>query len=175
MNFFRYFPQLNYQYDDGNTAVGLDITNPTSHVILVERIKQHVTAFYDYIVQDGERPDSVATKVYGGPEYTWIVLVLNNIQSLYDWPLTQEEFESYIVDRYGSVANAQASKIYKTVNGHIVDSVSYNLLPAAERGSISDEYTEEVTKNEARRRIKMVPVEFVLPLVSELKRAFTNV
>lgn len=172
MKFFRYFPQLSYVFEQANSSFGIDITNPTSHVVIVERLKQHVTAYYDYVISDGERPDSVATKVYGGPEYTWIILVLNNIQSLYDWPLTDAEFHDYIVDRYGSVANAQASKIYKTTEGFVVDSVSYNELPVERRGSISDEYTEEQTANENKRRIKLVPAEFVTPLVSELKRAF---
>lgn len=175
MKFFRYFPTLNYTFDTGNTKFGLDITHPTAHVIILERVKQQITVFYDYVVSDGERPDSVATKHYGGPEYTWLVLVINGIMSHYDWPLTYDEFTDFIIDKYGSVVNAQnltLNAFYKTTAGALVDSITYGLLPAADQGVIESAYDHEHTLNEAKRRIKVVPPEFVIPLTRELKQAF---
>jgi len=172
MKFFQFFPTVNYSFQSDTSTFGVDITNISAHVAIVERLKQHITAFYDYIVEDGERPDSVATKLYGGPEYTWIVLVMNNIMSHYDWPLTNTEFDNYIISKYGDVTTAKSQFIYKTTAGYLVDSITYNLLPAAERAVPVSLYDHEMTQNEAKRRIRAVPVEFVGPLVLELKRAF---
>lgn len=172
MNFFQHFNRTPYTFLVGTEEVTLDITNILSHVQIVDKLKQHVTVFYDYIIADGDRPDTVATKVYGGPEFTWIVLVMNNITSAYDWPLDTTEFNSYIVDKYTSVSNAATTYLYTTADGYLIDETSYNLLPGTEQGDIISMYDDETTKNEAKRRIKMVPQAFVGPLVSELKRAF---
>lgn len=174
MKFFRYFPIISYTFENANAEFQLLLTNPTAKVVLVERLKQHITAYYDYVVQDGDRPDSVATKVYGSPDYTWIVLILNGMQSLYDWPLTYDEFNDYIIDAYGSVATAQATPVYKTTEGFIVDATSYAELPVARRGVVSNVYDEEATKNEAKRTIKLIPSQFVMPLLQELRNAFNG-
>lgn len=172
MNFFQHLPNIPYTFLVGNEEVTLDITNILSHVQIVDKLKQHITVFYDYIIADGDRPDSVANKVYGGPEFTWIVLVMNNINSAYDWPLDTTEFNNYVVDKYGSVSAASTTYVYTTADGYTIDQTSYNLLSTAEQGDIISMYNYESAKNEAKRRIKMVPQAFVGPLTNELKRAF---
>lgn len=173
MKFFQYFPKMTYEFECANTSFQLDMTNITVRFIIMERLKQHVTVLYDYIVQDGERPDTVAHKLYGSPDHTWIVLLVNNIMSLYDWPLTTAEFERYIVSRYGSQAAAQAQTLYRTTDGYFVDYQSYLQLPVAQRGTSTSAYDDELEKNEAKRRIRVVPAEFVGPLVQELRNSLT--
>jgi hypothetical protein len=148
------------------------MTDITRHVIVLEKVKQQISAFHDYVIQDGERPDTVATKIYGGPEYTWIVLILNNLLTLYDWPLTEYEFNRYIEDKYGSQHAATEVLYYLTTNGEYVDSTTYSLLPVNEQGSVRNAWEDEWQKNEAKRTIKVVPREFVAPLQAELERAF---
>src|SRR5579885_1732673 len=170
MQYFRYFPTVPYTFTVGNSEQVSLITDTTVHVQIKERLRQNITAFYDYIVSDGERPDSVATKVYGSPTYTWIVLIVNVIFSLFDWQLTSEEFNNYIVERYGSVSNAQSTLIYKTTSGVVVDSATYAALPVAKQGVTTTAYDKELADNEAKRRIKVLPIDFVPPLVQDLKR-----
>jgi hypothetical protein len=174
MNYFEYFPVISYTFAEGNTSWSLNITDITRHVTIIEAVKAKISVFYPYVVQDGERPDTVATKVYGGPEYTWIVLVTNNILNLYDWPLTEEEMGRYIIDKYGSQANAVATKnnFYLTTLGDYVDFVTYYALPPAEQGEIRTAYEDEIQKNETKRRIRVIPAAFVGSLQSELERVF---
>jgi len=167
MQYFRYFPKVPYVFNNGQV---FDITDITVHVQIKERLQQNITAFYDYIVSDGERPDSVATKVYGSPAYTWVVLIINGIFTLFDWPLTSEEFNSYIVERYGSVADAQNTLIYRTTAGVVVDATTYGLLAAAKQGVVHSAYDDELAANEAKRRIKVLPADFIPTLVQDLKR-----
>lgn len=172
MNFFKYFPTTAYNFTTTQGQYALNITNITAHIQIVERLKQVITSYHDYIIQDGDRPDSVANAIYGSPDYTWIVLILNNIFTLYDWPLTTTEFNAYLIDKYGSLQVAQSLPVYKTADGYIVDVVTYAALPAVQQATVQYAYDAETTKNETKRRIRVVPIEFVGPLVIELKRVF---
>jgi hypothetical protein len=171
MKYFQYFPKIDYTFTNTDgTLTTLSITNPTVHVKIVERLKQHIEVFHDYVIADGERPDTVATNLYGSPDYTWVVLIVNNIFSLYDWPLTYDEFVLFIVDKYGSLAAAQAQSVYKTTDGDYIDAVSYGLLSADQQGSVISAYDDELAKNEDKRRIRVIPAQFVEPLVLELRK-----
>jgi hypothetical protein len=166
MNYFRHFPTVTYTFDGGSTQ----ITNFTERAKIQERIRTNITVFYDYVIQDGMRPDSVSQALYGSPNYTWIILLVNNIFSLYDWPLNSEEFAAYIVEKYGSLAKAQACLVYTTVDGFMVDVTTYNALPVSQQGVVKSLYDQEFERNEVKRHIRVVPAEFVTGLTQELKR-----
>lgn len=170
MQFFRYFPSVTYDLHTDDLNVTAVMTNITAHVRLMQRVRDNISVFYDYVVQDGERPDSVATKVYGSPNYTWIVLVLNGIMSLFDWPLTNDEFVAYITERYGSVANAQAQIVYRTVDGYEVDATTFATLTTDQQGEPTTKYDQEFEANETKRTIKVVPRQFLPLLVNQLKQ-----
>jgi hypothetical protein len=168
MQFFRYFPTVSYSF--GDPATQFDVVDLTAHVVVIQRLKQNITVLYDYLVQDGERPDTVAEKLYGSVSHTWLVLLLNGIFSLFDWPLTSDEFNAYIVEKYGSVSNAQSQLIYQTSDGYTVDALSYAALPPANQGITVTAFDQEFDANELKRTIKAVPNQFVGPLVTEMKR-----
>ena len=173
MQFFRFFPTTPYIFTDGLHERALTITNPTAALTVVQRVQEHRQAFYDYVVRDGERPDTVALRVYGDVIYTWLILLTNNIYTLYDWPLSQREFENYIQSAYGSITAAQTQWIQRTVEGWLVDDITFATLPPERRGTPISQYDIEQEKNEARRRIKIIPKEFAIPLHSELRQLFT--
>lgn len=166
MNFFKHFPTTPYRL--GN--IEMQIRNFTAHVVILEKLKENLTVLYDYVIRDGERPDTVATSVYGSPEYTWMILLVNNIMSLYDWPLTVEQFEQYIVTKYGTSITAQQRFTYRNAAGLIVDADTFNELPANDRGTMTTVYDEELQANETKRRIKIIPPEFAGPIMVELKK-----
>jgi hypothetical protein len=170
MNFFKYFPTTNYSFRVGDAVATLELTNLTEHVKLAERLKSNITVLHDYVIQDGMRPDSVSYALYGSADYTWLILLINDIFTLFDWPLDSEEFDKSIVDCYGSVAAAQAQKMYKTAAGYAVDVDTYTALAQADKGDITTAYDDAFTQNEAKRRIRIVPAEFVVALTQELKK-----
>lgn len=173
MNFFKYFPTTPYAFGNANGSYVLSLTNTTVHVRLMEALKQHITVLYDYQVQDGERPDTVSVNLYGTPNYTWIVLLLNNIFSLFDWPLTGDEFNAYIAERYTSITNAKTLLLYQTFDGYFVDVTTWTALPVSKRLPAITVYDHELDLNEAKRRIRVVPADFVAPLDLELKKVLS--
>lgn len=173
MDFFQNFPTIPYAFQTPRGNATLTLTNIAAHVQIIARAKEAMWVFYDYVIQDGDRPDTVAVKVYNDAQYTWVVLMLNNIFTLFDWPLTQRELDLVIAEKYGSLTNAKSAWLYRTVAGFWLDHTSYTALPAAQQGVPQTSYDWEIDQNEAKRRIKVVPAQFLTALTSELKKAFS--
>ena len=173
MNFFKYFPTIPYAFNVDDSMFTLTLTNMSVHFIIKQQIKQNITVFYNYIIQDGERPDSLSVKLYGSVAYTWVILLVNNIFTLFDWPLTASEFNNYIIEKYGSVAAADAQTVYLTVGGSQVDATTYGLLTSQQQGGTTTMYELELSQNDAKRNILIVPAAFIGPLATDLQAAFS--
>ena len=66
-------------------------------------IRSGVMLFDNYDVKDGERPEDIAFKWFGDPQYHWVILMTNNITDrFYEWPMTQPQFQEYLTDKYGA-------------------------------------------------------------------------
>ena len=79
------------------------LPNILKRVKLRSGIRSGVFLFDNYDVADGERPEDIAFKYYGDPEYHWVILMTNNITDrYYQWPLTQPQFQEYMKDKYGA-------------------------------------------------------------------------
>ena len=59
---------------------------------------------YDtYDVPSGERPEDTAFKHFGSADYHWVILLTNNItDAFYDWPMSDQTFETFIRDKYSN-------------------------------------------------------------------------
>ena len=73
-------------------------------------------SFTKYQIVGDERPDEVAYKVYGDSNLDWIVLLSNNIVNVRDeWPLTQQDYRNYLIEKYGNDTDAlDVIKFYET-------------------------------------------------------------
>ena len=183
MNFFQYQETVPYVFGaTRDTKFQSTITNITQRARIAERLRQHTAIMHDYEISGSDRPDTVAHKVYGNVKYTWVVLLVNNIMSLYDWPMTSEEFESYLIGKYGSVSLSQnqgtrtdaawsAAKFYYTTEGARVDATTYAGL-GTRQGTTNTPYTQEVEDNDAKRRIKVVPTSTLAGLNTALKTLY---
>ena len=170
MNYFRFFPRTDYDFQSATGNSTLIITNPTVRVALQDAVNAAITVFYDYVVQDEDRPDTVAQKVYGDVAYTWVILLMNNIFTLFDWPLTQREMTLYLAEKYGSVQAAQSTFLYRTAQNYLVDVDTFNALDVSQRGLPISVYDHEQDLNELKRRIRVVPQAFIGPLMTQLKK-----
>ena len=106
-NYFKYFPKLEYDIKGRRRSKYMLVTNILFRVQFVHGIMDNISAYYEHLIQEGETPEILAEKVYGDPEAHWIILLANDIVNpLFDWPLTYDQFDEYIVDKYGSIDNA---------------------------------------------------------------------
>ena len=168
MEYFKYFPKTFYS-KDGFESTDF-ATNLVTRFKYLDEVLKTADAFYPIIVNDGERPDTIAEKYYGDAKYTWVILTFNNyIDPLFEWPLNDEELNQHIVREFGSVANAknEIRYYYKTLNGkqYVVDEAqSYDSTITA--------YEHQVELNEARRNIKVLDKALIAKLEAQMQDLF---
>ena len=64
--------------------------------------------YYPYEIQDDIRPDLISEFYYGDSTFDWTVYISNDIiDPYYGWYVTNENFEKFIIDKYGSVEDSQ--------------------------------------------------------------------
>ena len=79
---------------------------------ILTEFKSQVTIFNEITVQDGERPEDIATAFYNNPFYNWTVLVANDIVDVYSqWPRSITQLQDFINQKYD---NPQATKHHVT-------------------------------------------------------------
>lgn len=106
MSYFNELPNLEVVSRFPNQSSNQDYTtikNLWRRAKLREDIANAITAFNYYQIKEGERPDQIAEKVYGDAELDWVILITNNITNVNnEWPLDNESFYNYLLDKYGS-------------------------------------------------------------------------
>ena len=101
MAYFSKFPLMAYDMA-GNKQYKL-LPDILRRVKLRSGLRSGAFLFDNYDVSDGERPEDIAFKYYGDPEYHWVILMTNNITDrFYQWPLTQPQFQEHMKDKYGA-------------------------------------------------------------------------
>ena len=100
-HYFTYFPQMYYDaVQDGTTSPVL-VTNILRRVKVKDSIKNDVALFDKYRVKAGESPEMVSMRFYGTVDYYWVILLMNDIRDrFYEWPLSEQDFESYVKEKY---------------------------------------------------------------------------
>lgn len=148
--------------------------------------------FNKYSIQDNERLDTISTKVYGSPEYDWVIMLVNNIIDPYsDLPINDSNLYDFVTEKYG---NPEGIHHYETIEvkdslgrvvlkeGIHVDSTFYN-APAYEynnNGTVVSvpgntvsvpvtNYQYEKTLNDQRREIFLLRPELLEKFVNEFE------
>jgi len=128
-NYFRNIPDFEYV---NRTKDGQFISNYTQvknffkKGKLREDLFQDLTVFEKYSIRGDDRPDNVANEIYDDPTLDWVVLMSNNIINIQnEWPLNQQAFESYVLDKYGTTEKLNEIHHYesnevKDTNGVII-------------------------------------------------------
>ena len=106
--FFKNFPKVQYKLNDGRIIYIKDFFRKSK---IEQEAVQSIVDYSKYEIQEGERPDIVATKLYGNPDLHWIFFVVNEFENYYDWHKDSETFERYMTAKYPgqyAVASTQA-------------------------------------------------------------------
>jgi|GEM_PF-4436806 len=139
MSYFRELPNFEYIANFPNQSFNDDYVvakNIFKRAKLRSDIANAVTAFNYYQIIDNERPDQVAAKVYDNAELDWVILTTNNITNInQDWPLDNNSFYKYLIDKYGSDEELGKTHHWETVEfkdeyGRVVVPGGYQVDPA---------------------------------------------
>lgn len=116
--YFSYLPDINYVSRSPDRSSNDELI-PVKNIFRRAKIRDDmlnvVTAFDDYTVIGDGRPEQVSQKIYGDPRFDWVILTANNITKVRDqWPLTENDFRNFILDKYGSDAKLAEIHHYET-------------------------------------------------------------
>ena len=99
--YFNKFPKGNYDLKgDGKFKLVTDIMR---RVKVRSKIVDEASLYDKYDVPNGEKPEDTAFKHFGDAELHWVILLTNNITDrYYDWPLSFQDFETFVRDKYAN-------------------------------------------------------------------------
>lgn len=181
--YFSYFPTV--QHDLTNIGQEVTLTNILRRFIVRSDVQNRADVFYDYNIQAGDRPDTIAEKYYGDANLAWLVLHFNNIDDpVFGWALFNQDFDNYIKGKYGSIPNAMAEiHEYRQVLNEaivkydgtkipkrcvVVDETTYNTLTEENKEAIT-KYDYESEENEKRRQIRILDKRYLDKIRDEVK------
>lgn len=186
--YFEDFPKVSYDIKKNGKVE--NVTNIMLRYKFNAIIKNFVSPYYDYTIQDGDRADIVAFNEYDDYTLDWLIYMVNDIiDPNFDWPLSQRTLQTYISEKYGSIARSQATvhEYRKVLNQRsvlsdgtiipkktlVVDETTYNTLSEVNRESIS-KYQYETDLNDSKRQIKLISEEFVPGILLEVREIFNG-
>ena len=117
MSYFEELPNISYVSllpNQNRSDERIEVKNLFKRAKLRTDIDQSITAFDFYLIEDNERPDIVADKVYGNVELDWVILVTNITSIRNQWPLSNNELYNYSLEKYISEENMMATHHFET-------------------------------------------------------------
>jgi hypothetical protein len=119
MKYFQEFPNIQYNSFFTDKQSNDDVIlakNIFKRPKLSSTVSNASFAYEYYYIQNNERPDQIAEKVYGNSQLDWVILITNDITNVNDkWPLETDSFYNYLLDKYGSEENINAIHHYETL------------------------------------------------------------
>ena len=116
-NYFRKVPDFEYvsRLPDAKISDYITVKNLFKKNEIRPDIFNDATVFTEYQIKGDDRPDNVAFEIYGDSTLDWVVLLCNNIINVQtEWPLLQNDFDRFILDKYGSYEDLHKVHHYET-------------------------------------------------------------
>ena len=106
MSYFKNFPAIDYYF--GNKTQPTRFQNMMVYADLIDQIKDDVSVYTEYNIQDGDRPDQISQKLYGTTDYHWTLFLMNDDVRLHGFPLSYNDLvEKAKVDYPNTVFNTR--------------------------------------------------------------------
>ena len=190
-NYFRSIPSINYDIWGTEPRHYQSVTNIMKRVKFKPEVLEDISEYYPYIVRDGERPDIISFQQYETVAFSYLILLINDIQDpIFDWPLSTQQFEQYILNKHGSVNSAMMTTkyYYQIIRAEvartgtservpevkfIVDETTYNALDITLRKTQTI-YDWEDELNNDKKEIRLINSNFIHDIDYQVKQYFTS-
>ena len=102
-NYFKHFPTIDFDVkNDGNLIQAKDIFR---NIRVSSEALDTITGYEFYEIDDQDRPDVLATKLYGDATLYWTFWMINDHLATHeDWPKSQRVLERFIKRKYSGKA-----------------------------------------------------------------------
>ena len=131
MGYFRELPNILYPSpmpSKRSSADMIEIKNLFRRAKLFDYVSDAAALFEKYIIEDGERPDTIANEVYGNARYDYVVIIVAGITNIHQqWPIQDFQMYDFALAKYGSETKMNEIHHYETYE--IKDSQGRQILP----------------------------------------------
>ena len=160
MSYFNIFPKILYDLKkDGNDVLTVDFFR---RLKIRSKVLNEAILYDLYDVQEGDTPESIAFKHFGDSKLHWVILLTNNINDrYYDWPLTTNEFENYLNEKYTNPDGIHHYEIAQS-SGATTSSDDSHLIEVSNR-----EYEERLQN--VKRQIKLLNTAYLNVFIEEFQ------
>ena len=191
--YFRNVPDFEYVSRNADTKQISEyqkVKNLFKRGKLKNDIFNDLTYFTKYQIIGDDRPDNVAFQVYDDETLDWLVLLSNNIVNIQtEWPLEQQSFLNYLLNKYGSQANLLQPHHYETVEtkntkGTVIvkkglevpqdysfeyyDRVLGKYVTTSDITSVVSNYDYEIKIENAKRNIYVLKPEYLNVVLNDM-------
>lgn len=127
--YFNNFPKTYYiYYDQDESSKEKIAVNITTRLRIVDYVKRYKSNFDRYVIKDGERPDTLAHKLYDRADLHWIFFLANDMLNPYlSWPMSQSDLTRYIDEKYEG-SSFYVPDIWKQRRESGADTFEYKVL-----------------------------------------------
>ncbi len=94
---FKNFPEIQYTLSTGKIVTIKDFFRKST---IEQDSVNSVISYTFYEIQDGERPDVVADRLYGDSDLHWTFFLVNDMDNYYQWYKDQTTFENQLKEMY---------------------------------------------------------------------------
>ena len=102
--YFKNFPKIILDGVTGATGSSVMAVDILRRVAFSSGGKTGSEFFLNYYVRDEDTPESISEKIYGSPEFHWVVMLFNDkFDTFFEWSMNQNKFENYIKKKYPGV------------------------------------------------------------------------
>jgi hypothetical protein len=166
--YFANFPRI--PYDNYGTGDFRLAPNILKRVAVRANVKTTTSLFDTYDVKEGETPEMIADKLYGNPEFHWVVLMMNDIVDRYhQWPMSRRQFLAHLNDKYTNVNAVHHYEISQSSGDTTIkinigtDNTDYPTATAI----TNREYEQE--RQDSLRKIRLLDPDFIDDFVTEFE------
>ena len=193
MSYFRELPDFEYQSPFASSTGASEyvtVKNVFRRMKLRDDLKNFFTLFNKRVIEEGERPDTVAEKEYGKSDLEWVVLLSAGIINVRnEWPLSSKDLYNFVVEKYGL---AEKDFVHHYETKEVKDSQNRLILP---KGKVVDSnftipkpgqlnttlnpvvgitnYEYEVRENIKKSTISILRRSYLQQFLSDMKKEMT--
>ena len=152
--YFRQVPDFEYVSRLPNAKISdyIRVKNLFKRGKLADDIFPNLSFFTKYQIEGDDRPDNVAYKVYNDATVDWVVLLSNNYTNIQsEWPLLQNDFDRYLLDKYGTYEKLNATHHYETTEIKNVDGATITPAGLTVASDYSVTYYDAATGQEVEK------------------------
>ena len=176
--YFNKFPKGNYDLKgDGKFKLVTDIMR---RVKVRSKIVDEASLYDKYDVPSGEKPEDTAFKHFGDAELHWVILLTNNVTDrYYDWPLSFQDFEAFVKDKYANpdgIHHYEVTRSSGKTTGNGPDDYSHKIevnSDASGAQSVSNREFEQRLQDQ-KRQIKLLNPSFLGLLIQEFEKLISK-